>query len=65
MKWDSWERLTLQEKINWLTRAEIVEMLESVSIQCYDSEDTNVLRAALLSNVLDKTIDPSVVENIR
>jgi hypothetical protein len=65
MRWDDWSLLTLHQKVSWLDRAEITQMLESVSIQCYDSEDTEVLRDALLTNVLDGTIDRSVIESAR
>lgn len=42
--------------INWMDRAEIVSILESAGIACYDHEDTENLREALRANVMDGTI---------
>lgn len=42
--------------IEALDRAEIVALLESVSIQCYDHETTEELREALRVNIDDGTI---------
>jgi len=44
-------------RINRMDRAQIVQALENVCIACYDSESTEVLREALLENVLDGTVD--------
>jgi len=49
-------------RINWLGRNQIVELLESVCIACYDSESTDELREALQSNIEDGTIDPSLID---
>lgn len=43
--------------LNKLSRQEIVELLESVGIACYDSENTEMLREALRVNVEDGTIE--------
>ena len=48
---------SLITKINWLEREQIVELLESIGIACYDSESTKTLREALLANVEDGSID--------
>lgn len=42
--------------INWLSRQEIINHLESVGIACFDTESTDDLREALRSNVEDGTI---------
>ena len=44
-----------------LPRVVCVELLEAVSIQCYDSEDDATLRTAVEANIKDGTIDPSDV----
>jgi len=44
------------KNLNWLSRREIVELLESVGIACYDHEDTETLREALRVNIEDGTI---------
>jgi len=41
-----------------LDRAQCVELLENVSIQCYDSESVEELREAVEANVDDGTISP-------
>lgn len=45
------------KQINWMDRSEIVGLLESVGIQCYDSESTADLKSELINNVLDGTIE--------
>ena len=49
----------LRERLNRLDRSQIVTLLESVSIACYDSESTDELREALAVNIEDGTIDES------
>lgn len=51
----------LWKAVNWLDRSKVVEILESYSFQCYDNESTDELRQALVSNIEDGTIDPSVL----
>ncbi len=46
----------LRERLNWLDRARIVELLEGASIACYDREPTDELREALAVNIEDGTI---------
>lgn len=43
-------------KINKLSRQQIVTILESVCIQCYDHETTEELEEALRVNIEDGTI---------
>jgi len=43
--------------INLLDRDEIVALLTSVCIQCYDTESTEELRIAVRANVADGTIE--------
>ncbi len=50
------------EKINWLDRERIIELLESIGIACYDDEDTQLLRECLEENV-PGNIDESQLEN--
>ncbi len=47
-----------RERIQQATRREIEDLLEGVSVQCYDSETTDELRDALIANVEDGTISP-------
>lgn len=46
----------LLTKLNRLDRQQIVELLESASIQCYDNESDDVLLEALKVNIADGTI---------
>lgn len=52
---------SLQAKLNWLTRQEIVALLEAHGFQCYDDESTPTLRTALRVNIEDKTIQESEI----
>ena len=45
------------KSVNWLDRNKIVELLESVSICCYEGEPTQDLREALVANIEDGTIE--------
>ena len=54
----NWDDFTLAEKVNWLKRREIENLLIGVGIQPYDSESTDELREALLANLVDGTITP-------
>lgn len=45
-----------------LSREDCVRLLESVGIQCYDSEPVGVLREAVEVNVDDGTISPQALE---
>lgn len=47
--------------LNWMDRAQVVELLEGISIQCYDHESDQVLRDAVIQNVEDGTLDESDV----
>jgi hypothetical protein len=53
------ERETPEPPYNYagLDRETCVELLEAVSIQCYDHEDVDTLREAVKVNVEDGTID--------
>jgi hypothetical protein len=44
-------------QINWMDRSEIIALLEGACIQCYDHESTETLKADLIENVLDGTIE--------
>jgi hypothetical protein len=45
-----------------MSRAQVVELLEGVSIECKDDETTEELREALLANVEDGTIPAEALE---
>ena len=45
--------------INWLSRQQIVELLESNGMACYDSEDTDSLRATLAQCIEEDEIAPN------
>lgn len=45
-----------------LDRSELVKILESVGIQCYDTEDFDTLLAAIRANLLDGTLDQSAID---
>ena len=47
-----------REAIDALTRKQLVEVLEGISIACYDHESDEVLREAVRVNVDDGTLDP-------
>lgn len=49
--------------IEKLSRERVVELLNSASIECYDTETDNELRQALLENVMDETIDAEAVRS--
>ena len=53
------------KKLVWLERHNIVQLLENVSIQCYDEEPTDELREALRVNIEDGTIPWEDVESAR
>jgi hypothetical protein len=46
-----------------LTREACVTLLEGISIECYDSETVEDLRAAVESNIEDGTLDYAEVQN--
>lgn len=46
-----------RDAIDALTRERCVELLMSVSIQCYDHETVETLREAIYQNVLDGTLE--------
>lgn len=48
--------------VNWMSREEIVAVLEAYGFACYDSETTAQLREALVVNIQDKTIPLNAVE---
>ena len=45
--------------INWLSRQQIVKLLEGNGSACYDSEETDDLRADLTECIADGDIDPN------
>lgn len=49
------------ESVRKLSRGALEQILETASIQCYDSEEDYELREALIENLKDKTIDPALV----
>jgi len=51
--------------LNWMDRAEIVKILEGISIQCYDHESDQTLRDAVVQNLEDGTLDPSDIDTSR
>jgi len=51
----------IEKSINWLSREEIVKILEGYGFACYDSESTDELRDALRINIADGTIDETVL----
>lgn len=51
--------------LNWMDRAEIVKILEGISIQCYDHESDQTLRDAVIQNLEDGTLDPSGIDTSR
>ncbi len=55
-------RQELWEACRKLTRENIVSLLESVSIACYDHEDVEELRIAVRENVLDGTLDRDALD---
>lgn len=56
--------LSALQIIERLSRASLVELLESVSIQCYDSETDDVLREAVRVNYDDCTIPAEAIQTI-
>ena len=49
------------QALRHLSRDRLVEILEGAGIQCYDTEPPGVLAEALRVNILDGTIDASVL----
>ena len=45
-----------------LSRERCVELLEGISIQCYDHEDAAELREAVQQNCLDRNLDIDLIE---
>lgn len=43
--------------VNNLDRIEIVALLESIGIACYDDESTQLLREALVESIISKDIE--------
>lgn len=56
--------LSALQIIERLSRASLVALLESVSIQCYDSESDEVLREAVRVNYDDCTIPAEAIQTI-
>lgn len=54
--------LRLREKLNWKDRHELEIILESIGIACHESESDDELRDAIIANIEDNTLDPSVME---
>jgi hypothetical protein len=52
------------KKINNLSRNQIQAILENFGFACYDSESTDDLRSALVENIIDGTIEESVVDDL-
>lgn len=51
-----WRKRLTALRCSFLNREECVNLLESVSIQCYDDESLSVLQRAVKENILDGTI---------
>jgi hypothetical protein len=51
-------------RVNDLTRAQVVRVLEEYGYACYDKEDADDLREALRQDIEDGIIDEAVVEAI-
>lgn len=45
--------------INWLSRQQIVDLLEGNGAACYDSESTDDLRATLTECIANSDISPN------
>lgn len=56
---EDWDEI--EDYISRMQREKVVEALESISIQCYDSETTGMLRDQLFANVKDGAISFSDV----
>lgn len=52
----------INKAINWLDREKVVKILEEYGFACYDSESTDDLKIALRENIIDGTIDSSVLD---
>lgn len=52
----------IHKAINWLDREKVVKILEGYGFACYDSESTDDLKSALRENIIDGTIDSSVLD---
>jgi len=48
--------------INWMDRSEIVTILEGYGFAVYDDESEADLRAALISNIEDGSIDELAIQ---
>lgn len=55
-------RAEIRRTAEGLDRERVVELLESVSIACYDHETDTELRNALVENVLDGTIEEDLLD---
>jgi hypothetical protein len=55
-------KMTIRERCNWLNRKDIIVLLESAGIACYDNETDDVLRDALIVNVEDGTIPQDALD---
>lgn len=49
----------LRERLNWLDRQQVVELLGSISIGCVGDESTDYLRDALQINIEEGEIEDS------
>jgi len=57
-----WMNRSIREKLNWKDRSELESILESVGIASYPNETDDDLKDAIISNIEDGTLDPSVAE---
>lgn len=53
---------SIHAAINWLSREDIIKILNDYGFQCYDRETTKELEDALRSNIADGTIPESVLD---
>lgn len=56
------DQLRMMEKVSKISRERCVELLKAVCIQCYDDETVEILRVAVIENVLDGTINDMDLE---
>ena len=50
------------KSLNWMSRGDIVGILENFGFQCYDHESDDDLKTALRTNIEDRTIPESVLD---
>lgn len=51
----------VKDRVNSLERSKIVKILENHGFHCYDTEDVQMLRIAVLINIEDGTISENAI----